>query len=141
MRAKDKWQDFYLTIGKSIKAEREHTGKTLKEVAEAIGLSNEAVLHRYERGDRRPLPHVLLALGKFLQGDDLYFLRGADRPREAKPDGYQGHVHDIIHSMMGESTDEKAFLKNLLPLMAHRLNVAVISVFEYKWLRSELCKF
>jgi transcriptional regulator with XRE-family HTH domain len=141
MRTENKWKNFYLTIGKSIKAEREHTGKTLKEVAEAIGLSNEAVLHRYERGERRPLPHVLLALGRFLKSDDLYFLRHADMPVESRRDEYQRNFHTQIQKMLEAPTDDKELLKSLLPLMAHLLNVGVISVFAYQWLRSALCKF
>src|SRR5215813_6406599 len=97
MATDDKWKDFYLTIGKAIRAEREKAGKTLKEVAEAIGLSNEAVLHRYETGARRPLPHILLELGRFLHDDYLYFVTQAGVPRQSQHGQYQGNLHDQIH--------------------------------------------
>src|SRR5438445_13057415 len=97
MRAKDKWKEFYLTIGKCIKAEREKAGKTLKEVAEAIGLSNEVVLHRYETGVRRPLPHILVELGRFLKNDEVYFIAHAGVPREAHQAASTVYFHDQIH--------------------------------------------
>src|SRR5215471_15033454 len=96
MRAKDKWKDFYLTIGKCIKAEREKAGKTLKDVAEAIGLSNEVVLHRYETGARRPLPHILLELGRFLKDDEVYFITHAGAPREMPQAASTGPVYNQI---------------------------------------------
>src|SRR5438552_17161164 len=101
MRSMDKWKGFYLTIGKSIKSEREKAGKTLKEVAEAIGLSNEVVLHRYETGARRPLPHILLELGRFLKDDEVYFITHAGAPREAPQATSTGQVHDQIRTIMG----------------------------------------
>ena len=141
MRPRDKWNEFYLTIGKCIKAEREKAGKTLKDVAEAIGLSNEAVLHRYETGARRPLPHILLELGRFLKDDEVYFITCAGAPREVPQATSTGHVHDQIRTIMREHTETKALLQTLLPLIAHTLNVGVISAFEYQWVRSELRKF
>jgi len=141
MRSGDKWKDFYLTIGKRMKAEREQAGKTLKEVAEAIGLSNEVVLHRYETGVRRPLPHILVELGRFLKDDEVYFIASTGMPREAPQAASTGSFHDQIHTMLREHTDAKALLKTLLPLIAQTLNVGVISAFEYQWVRSELSKF
>src|SRR5262245_17269706 len=141
MRPKDRWNEFYLTIGKSIKAEREQAGKTLKEVAEAIGLSNEVVLHRYETGARRPLPHILLELGRFLKNDAVYFLTHAGTPREVPQAASTGPVHDQIRTIMREHTETKALLQTLLPLIAQTLNVGVISAFEYHWVGSELRKF
>lgn len=141
MRTEDRWKIFYQTIGKSIKAEREKAGKTLKEVAEAIGLSNEAVLYRYETAARRPLPHILLELGRLLKDDYLYFVTPVDTPRESPRTEHTGHFHDLLHKIMGEHREAKELLQTLLPLMAHTLNVGVISAFAYQWLRSELCKF
>jgi transcriptional regulator with XRE-family HTH domain len=141
MRPRDRWNEFYLTIGKSIKAEREQAGKTLKEVAEAIGLSNEAVLHRYETGARRPLPHILLELGRFLKNDEVYFLTHAEVPREVPQATSTGPVYDQIRMVLREHTETKALLQTLLPLISHTLNVGVISAFEYQWMRSELRKF
>ena len=141
MMSRDKWKEFYLTIGKRIKSEREKAGKTLKDVAEAIGLSNEAVLHRYETGARRPLPHILIELGRFLKGDEVYFITPAEAPREVPQAASTGHVHDQIRTIMAEHTETKALLQTLLPLIAHTLNVGVISAFEYQWVRSELRKF
>ncbi len=141
VRSRDKWKEFYLTIGKCIKAEREKAGKTLKDVAEAIGLSNEVVLHRYETGARRPLPHILLELGRFLKDDEGYFITHAGAPREVPQAASTGHVHDQIRTIMAEHTETKTLLQTLLPLIAHTLNVGVISAFEYQWVRSELRKF
>lgn len=93
---------------------RKRRNKTLKEVAEAIGVQ-EATLQRYESGVIKNIPHEKIsAIAKFLKCSPAYLMGWQDDFNDTEP--IHAELIDLINSLTTEQAREALnyidYLKN-----------------------------
>ena len=137
-----------ISLGERLRLAREEVGLTLSQATKRAGLSNNAVIDRWEKGEREPRLSDLRKLAKAYGKQLIYSFEdmgvpdlfvSVERPtisHSVRP----GDVFSRLDQIINETPDERQLLYKIAEEISNTVQVAIIAVFEYRWASGELHK-